>query len=376
MSDTIELASELIGRESVTPEDNGCQRMIAERLHQAGFTTRHLRYDPVDNLWARRGNEAPVFVFAGHTDVVPAGPRQAWSSDPFVARIRNNRLYGRGAADMKGSIAAMTIAVERFVTEHPDHKGSIAFLLTSDEEGPAISGTGKVVEYLQQQNITMDWCIVGEPSSQTAVGDQIRIGRRGSLTGRLTIIGTQGHVAYPERANNPIHRASAAINQLCSMQWDDGNPAYPPTSFQISDIHAGIGVGNVIPGRMELVFNFRHGTESTEHSLHEQVVAILRQHKLDFDLEWTISAQPFLTKPGKLIHAVCSAIDSVTGLEPIQSTGGGTSDGRFIAPGGTEVVELGPVNATIHQTDECVGIDELRLLARIYQTILYNLLVD
>ncbi len=375
MNGTIELAAELIERESVTPSDGGCQPLIANRLNNTGFTSEHLRYDNVDNLWSRRGNDAPLFVFAGHTDVVPPGPLQAWSSDPFIARIANNRLYGRGAADMKGGIAAMIVAVEKFVAQYPEHKGSIAFLLTSDEEGAAVHGTRRVLEYLTQHNTKIDWCIVGEPSSNKTIGDQIRIGRRGSLTGRLTIIGKQGHVAYPETANNPVHGASAAIEALCATHWDEGNHDYPPTSFQISNIHAGAGVENIIPGTMNVIFNFRYCTESTEKTLQERVTAILHEHKLNFELDWQLSGRPFLTKPGKLTGAVCSAIRSVADLEPAQSTGGGTSDGRFIAPVGAEVIELGPVNATIHKTNEYTSIDELQTLTKIYQTVLEKLLV-
>ncbi|MDH3979987.1 MAG: succinyl-diaminopimelate desuccinylase [Gammaproteobacteria bacterium] len=374
MSSTLELAQALIARASVTPEDAGCQDMLAERLEKLGFVIEHLRFGEVDNLWARRGTSAPLFAFAGHTDVVPPGPLEAWDSDPFIPTLRDGEMYGRGAADMKSSIAAMVTACERFVTAHPDHTGSIAFLITSDEEGPSVNGTVKVVEQLEGRGEKIDWCLVGEPSSQEHAGDIIKNGRRGSLNGILTIHGQQGHVAYPQLADNPIHRAAPALAELAAVEWDNGNEHFPPTTFQISNIQAGDGTENVIPGTVNVLFNLRFSTESTAESIRTRVEKILKQHDLHYTLTWKLSGQPFLTPAGALVDAARSAIATVTGIETELSTSGGTSDGRFIAPTGAQVVELGPVNATIHKVNECVKVAELDDLSVIYEDILNNLL--
>lgn len=373
MSATLELACELVSRPSVTPADAGCQALLAERLQSLGFEAQHLRFGEVDNLWLRRGAEAPVFCFAGHTDVVPTGPIDRWSSPPFEPTIRNGLLYGRGTADMKGSIAAMVTAIERFIAANPNIHGSIALLLTSDEEGPAVDGTVKVVETLQQHGETIDWCIVGEPSSTAHVGDVIKNGRRGSLTGRLRIMGKQGHIAYPHLAENPIHLAASALQELIQTEWDTGNAYFPPTSFQISNIHAGTGAGNIIPGEMAVEFNFRYSTENTAETLQRRVEETLRRHALKYELQWIHSGAPFLTQPGSLVDAVAAAVVSVNHAIPTLSTAGGTSDGRFIAPMGVQVVELGPVNGSIHQIDEHVDIDSLDTLSRIYELTLENL---
>lgn len=375
MSNTLELAKALIAKASVTPDDAGCQAMLAERLKALGFVIEPLRFGEVDNLWARRGNQAPLFVFAGHTDVVPTGPETEWQSPPFTPAIKEGKLYGRGAADMKSSLAAMITACERFLMQHPDHAGSIGFLITSDEEGPAIDGTVKVIETLQQRNEQIDWCLVGEPSSTDKVGDVIKNGRRGSLNAKLTIQGMQGHVAYPYLAQNPVHQFAPAMQELASIEWDQGNDHFPPTTFQISNIRAGTGATNVIPGELEVLFNFRFSTEVTEEELRHRVEAILDKHGLDYHIEWSLSGQPFLTVEGELIDAVQSAIESVTGYATKLSTAGGTSDGRFIAPTGAQVVELGPINATIHKINECVDIAELDTLSEIYEQVLINLLV-
>ena len=374
MSETLELAKELIRRPSVTPDDCGCQQLLAERLEQAGFTNEHLRFGEVDNLWARRGTEAPLFVFAGHTDVVPPGPVEEWDSDPFTPVIRDGYLFGRGAADMKGSIAAMTVACEKFVAEHPDHKGSIAFLITSDEEGPSIDGTVKVIDQLVKRGDKIDWCLVGEPSSVNRTGDTIKNGRRGSLNGKLRIQGQQGHVAYPHLADNPIHRAAPALAELAAIEWDAGNEFFPPTTFQISNISGGTGAENVIPGVLDIQFNLRFSTESSEDSLKTQVNGILTRHGLKYEIDWRLSGQPFLTPAGELVDASREAIRSITGIDTELSTSGGTSDGRFIAPTGAQVVELGPVNATIHQINECVKAEELDTLSTVYGDILTQLL--
>ena len=376
METTLELTKELINRQSVTPEDGGCQQLIAERLAKLGFKATHLRFEDVDNLWLTRGNADPLFVFAGHTDVVPTGPLEKWHSDPFQAEIRDDYLYGRGAADMKGGIAAMVTAAEQFIHEHPEHNGTIAFLITSDEEGPSINGTRKVIDYLNENNIKIDWCIVGEPSSDKQLGDVIRIGRRGSLNGILTIKGIQGHVAYPDIAENPIHTASAFLAEITATEWDQGNDSFPPTTFQISNINAGTGANNVIPGSMEVVFNFRFSTERTEDDLKEQVHALLEKQGLHYELDWKLSGHPFLTESGKLIDASCNAIKDVCGIDTLCSTGGGTSDGRFIAPTGAEVIELGVTNETIHKLNECVKVDDLETLSTIYQNILKQLLLN
>lgn len=374
MSDTLALALDLISRPSVTPEDAGCQDAMIARLQALGFTVERLRFAEVDNFWARRGTERPLFVFAGHTDVVPTGPVEQWTSHPFRPEIRDGWLYGRGAADMKGSLAAMVTACERFIAEHSDHKGSIGFLVTSDEEGPSINGTVKVMEHLEARGEKIDWCLVGEPTCEKQLGDTIKNGRRGSLSGRLLVRGVQGHVAYPHLADNPVHRCVPALAELCAMRWDEGNEFFPSTTFQISNIHAGTGATNVIPGELEVLFNFRYSTETTHERLMETVTAILNRHGLAYKLEWSHSGGPFLTPRGKLVDAARSAIRELTGLETLLSTSGGTSDGRFIAPTGAQVLELGPLNATIHKIDERVGTEELDTLSRIYQRILEKLL--
>ncbi|MGB5260296.1 MAG: succinyl-diaminopimelate desuccinylase [Gammaproteobacteria bacterium] len=374
MSDTQDLARNLIARDSVTPADAGCQSLLAERLAAIGFTVEHLPFGAVDNLWARRGTDAPLFAFAGHTDVVPPGPREAWHSDPFVPELRDGYLYGRGAVDMKSSIAAMVTACERFIAAHPAHRGSIAFLITSDEEGPSIDGTVRVVEHLEVRNEKIDWCLVGEPSSRTRTGDIIKNGRRGSLNGKLRIHGKQGHVAYPQLASNPIHLAAPALAELTALAWDGGNDHFPPTSFQISNIHAGDGTENIIPGTLDVLFNLRFSTESTVESIRTRTHALLDRHGLDYSLDWKLSGQPFLTPAGELVEAATAAIRKVTGMHTELSTSGGTSDGRFIAPTGAQVVELGPVNATIHQVNECIRVSEIDDLSVIYEEILKHLL--
>lgn len=374
MSKTLDYARELIRRPSVTPEDEGCQDWMIEKLETLGFHCETLWFGEVRNLWARRGQTGPLFVFAGHTDVVPTGATSAWRCDPFEPMEQDGLLYGRGAADMKGSLAAMLAATEVFIAEHPDHAGSIAFLITADEEGPATNGTVKVVETLQQRAETIDYCLVGEPSSTNTVGDTIKNGRRGSLGATLTVRGIQGHVAYPHLARNPVHEATAALAELAATEWDQGNAFFPATSFQISNIQAGTGATNVIPGTCEVLFNFRFSTEATETALRERTQATLDRHGLDYDIVWTLSGEPFLTDRGALVDAAVAAIRDETGLQTELSTAGGTSDGRFIAPTGAQVVELGPVNATIHKVDEHTDIAELDVLTRIYQRILSHLL--
>lgn len=380
MTDTLNLTIDLISRPSVTPEDFGCQKLLADRLSAIGFTIEHLRFgqegDWTDNIWARRGTQSPVLAFAGHTDVVPTGPEENWSSAPFIPEIRDGLLYGRGAADMKGSIAAFVTACERFVVEHPDHSGSIAFLITSDEEGPATGGTIKVIETLEARNEKIDWCIVGEPTSTSKVGDVVKNGRRGSLNGRLTVKGKQGHIAYPHLAKNPIHLLVPALTELCAVEWDQGNEDFPPTSFQVSNLNSGTGVTNVIPGTADVVFNFRYSTEVTHKQLQQHVQSILDSHGLNYDLKWELSGKPFRTASGALVDAVKQAIKSTTGYDTELSTSGGTSDGRFIAPTGAQVIELGPLNATIHQIDECVSVADLDILSTIYETTLSKLLVS
>ncbi|MFM5185353.1 succinyl-diaminopimelate desuccinylase [Aeromonas veronii] len=374
MSDVIALAKDLIRRPSVTPLDEGCQTLMAERLARIGFVIEPMVFEDTTNLWARRGSEGPLFCFAGHTDVVPAGPLDKWHTPPFEPTIKDGVLYGRGAADMKGSLAAMVVAVERFVAEHPDHTGSIAFLITSDEEGPFINGTTRVIDTLEARNEKIRWCIVGEPSSTAVVGDVVKNGRRGSITGDLLVRGVQGHVAYPHLADNPIHKAAPTLAELATTVWDEGNAYFPPTSFQIANISAGTGASNVIPGELQVQFNFRFSTELTDMDIRERVEALLDKHGLDYQLSWTLSGQPFLTDTGALLDAAVAAIEAVNGQRPALLTTGGTSDGRFIAPTGAEVIELGPVNATIHKVNECVKADDLDLLADMYQGVLERLL--
>ncbi len=374
MSETINLAMDLIVRPSVTPEDIGCQDMMIERLEAIGFKIEKLRFKTVKNFWARRGTEGPVFLFAGHTDVVPPGPQKEWQTPPFQPEIRDGYLYGRGAADMKGSLAAMVTACERFTAAHADHKGSIAFLITSDEEGPAINGTVKVVKHLTKRGETIDWCIVGEPTSDTQVGDVIKNGRRGSLGAELIVHGVQGHIAYPQLAENPIERFAPALAELCAEKWDDGNEFFPPTSFQISNIHAGSGITNVIPGALSVLLNFRFSTAVTHDQLRQRVEDILTKHGIRFDLDWNLSGEPFLTSKGDLVNAAIGTIKEQTGIDSQLSTSGGTSDGRFIAPMGAQVLELGPVNATIHKINECAKVDDLDTLSKLYEGILEKLL--
>lgn len=371
---TLELSLELLKQPSITPDDLDCQTIIAQRLSNIGFHIEPMPFEDVQNLWARRGTTAPVFCFAGHTDVVPTGDLNAWHSAPFQPEIRNGQLYGRGSADMKTAIAAFVVATERFVKKHPDHKGSIAYLITSDEEGPSINGTVKVVERLESRQEKITWCLVGEPSSSNTLGDIIKNGRRGSLNGVLTVQGKQGHVAYPHLANNPIHQASQAIAALCATEWDQGNEYFPATSFQISNIHAGTGATNIIPDTLTVTFNFRYSTEVTADELKQRVEQILKQYHLTYSIQWTLSGLPFLTPVGQLVNATQYAIKKVTGTDARLSTSGGTSDGRFIAPTGAEVIELGVLNATIHQINEHVAVDDLEKLACIYEHILEQLL--
>ncbi|MCP3690404.1 MAG: succinyl-diaminopimelate desuccinylase [Gammaproteobacteria bacterium] len=373
-SATIRLAEALIARPSVTPDDAGCQAMLIERLAKIGFTCETMQFGKVTNLWARKGRISPLLAFAGHTDVVPTGPLGAWQSDPFEPEVRDGYLYGRGAADMKSSIAAMVTACERFVVAHEGHRGSIAFLITSDEEGPATDGTVKVVEALETRNEKIDWALVGEPSSSNVIGDVVKNGRRGSISANLNIKGIQGHVAYPQLADNPIHKALPALNELCAIKWDQGNEFFPPTSFQISNINSGTGASNVIPGQLSVTFNLRYSTELDHQKIIETTENILSRHQLDYELDWEHSGLPFLTDTGKLVDAAQHAIKQLTGLDTKLSTAGGTSDGRFIAPSGAQVLELGPVNATIHQVNERVNIAELDQLSEIYQSMLEYLL--
>lgn len=376
MSATLELAIELINQPSVTPDDAGCHDIMISRLEAIGFRCEPLPFGEVNNFWARRGDAAPLFVFAGHSDVVPSGPSEKWQTPPFQATQQDGMLHGRGAADMKGSLAAMVVACERFVADHADHRGSIGFLITSDEEGPAINGTIKVVEHLQARSEHIDYCLVGEPTSTTRVGDVIKNGRRGSLGAKLIIHGIQGHVAYPHLAANPVHLAAPVLAELTSTTWDQGNDYFPATSFQISNIHAGTGATNVIPGELEVMFNFRYSTEFTHEQLQQRVEAVLQRHALNYTLEWTLSGRPFLTPRGALVDATAEAIRRVTGQQTELSTTGGTSDGRFIAPTGAQVIELGPLNSTIHKINECVSIQDLDDLTLIYQKTLEILLLE
>ena len=370
----VDLACELIRRPSVTPDDAGCQALVSARLEQAGFTVESLRFGAVDNLWATHGSGAPVLVFLGHTDVVPSGPAERWQSPPFEPELRDGFLFGRGAADMKGSVAAMVVALEDFVRQRRGHAGTLALLLTSDEEGSAVDGVRRVAEEFRRRGQRIDACVVGEPSSKQRLGDLIRVGRRGSLTGRLRVHGVQGHVAYPDKARNPIHAFAPALAALAAERWDEGDDAFPPTSFQVSNLEAGTGADNVIPGDLRAVFNFRYGTASSADSLRARVESILRGHGVEFELDWWLSGEPFLTPAGPLREATVAAIREHCGIEPEQSTGGGTSDGRFIAPLGAEVVELGPCNASIHQVDERVGLDDLCALPELYRSIIGRLL--
>lgn len=370
---TLELTKTLIERASVTPHDADCQKLMMERLTAIGFTCTPLRFGDVDNFWAVYGDTGPLICFAGHTDVVPTGPSEKWASEPFLPTERDGYLFGRGTADMKASLAAMIVACERFVAINPKPKGRIGFLITSDEEGIAINGTVKVVEWLQGRD-KIDYCVVGEPSSTDKLGDVIKNGRRGSLGAKLTVKGVQGHIAYPHLAKNPIHSALPALTELSQIVWDNGNEFFPATSFQISNINGGTGATNVIPGSVEVLFNFRYSTELTASVLKERTEAVLQKHGVDYTIEWNLSGEPFLTARGNLVEATQKAIRDVTGIETELSTSGGTSDGRFIAPTGAQVIELGPCNATIHKIDECVRISDLEPLAHIYQQILHNLL--
>lgn len=374
MSATLELAKDLISRASVTPDDQGCQKLMCERLEKIGFSIEALPFDEVTNFWARRGNTDPLLAFAGHTDVVPTGPVENWLTDPFQPTVKDGMLYGRGAADMKGSLAAMVTACESFIADHPNHEGSIGFLITSDEEGPSINGTVKVVETLEARNEKITWCLVGEPSSVSTVGDVIKNGRRGSINGALKVRGKQGHVAYPHLAANPFHLAAPALTELAAMEWDQGNEHFPPTTFQIANIHAGTGAENVIPGELDVQFNLRFSTELTEQMIKQRIHALLDKHKLDYSINWRLSGNPFLTPAGELVDAATAAISNTMGFETELSTSGGTSDGRFIAPTGAQVVELGPINETIHQINECVSIDALDQLSILYHKILQSLL--
>jgi succinyl-diaminopimelate desuccinylase len=373
-SSALELTRELIMRPSVSPVDEGCQALLTGRLAALGFIVERLPFGPVENFWAWHGAGAPVLCFAGHTDVVPTGPREDWASDPFEPSERDGILYGRGAADMKSGLAAMVIGCERFLERHPRHRGRIAFLITSDEEGPSVDGTRRVVEVLKERAERIDWCVVGEPSSEEVLGDTVKIGRRGSLSGRLTVHGVQGHIAYPQNADNPIHALAPALLELTTRVWDQGNAHFQPTSFQVSNLNAGTGAPNVIPGELKMRFNLRFSTEQTVDGLKRTVEEILKRHGVRFTLDWFISGLPFFTPPGTLSESVAKAIQAEVGVTPRLSTGGGTSDGRFIAPLGAQVVEVGVVNATIHKANECVAVADIERLARIYERILEQLL--
>ncbi len=376
MNPTVQLTCDLISRDSTTPHDAGCQNLMIERLEKIGFTVERLRFGDVDNFWARRGDSAPLLCFAGHTDVVPTGPVDQWHSAPFEPTVKDGLLYGRGAADMKASLAAFVTAIEEFVATHPGHAGSIALLITSDEEGIATHGTRKVVETLAARGDSLDWCIVGEPTSAKMFGDTVKNGRRGSLSGKLTVHGVQGHIAYPHLAKNPVHLLAPALAELAAVKWDEGNAYFPPTSWQVSNLKAGTGATNIIPGDAELMFNFRFSTEQTADGLKQQVHAILDKHGLNYSLDWTLSGNPFLTEQGKLIGAITGAIEAVTGIRPDLNTSGGTSDGRFIKDICREVVEFGPLNATIHKLNECVAVEDVPKLSDIYRQTLVALLSD
>ena len=376
MSSALELTQELIARASVSPVDGGCQAVMIKRLEAVGFEVESLRFGPVENFWAKRGQGAPVFCFAGHTDVVPTGPIEDWRTDPFVPVIENGILYGRGAADMKSGLAAMVTASEAFVGRYPQHRGTLAFLVTSDEEGPSVDGTRRVVEVLRERQETIDWCLVGEPSSEKLLGDTIKIGRRGSLSGRLTVFGVQGHIAYPQLADNPVHAVAPALAELTACIWDQGNKHFQPTSFQISNISAGTGAPNVIPGELKARFNIRFSTEQTVETLKAKVEGILRNHQVRYALDWFVSGYPFLTAPGVLSQAAARAVHEQLDISPKLSTGGGTSDGRFIAPMGAQVIELGVINATIHKVNECVAVEDIERLHRLYERTLELLLAN
>jgi len=373
MSNTLELAKSLISKASITPDDHGCQAIMIDRLNKIGFEIHPLKFGDVDNFWAVHGDSGPLFAFAGHTDVVPAGDENAWNTKPFEPTIKDGYLYGRGAADMKGGLASMVTATEKFIKENPNHKGRIAFLITSDEEGVAVNGTVKVMDYLKANEQKIDYCLLGEPSSTSSTGDVIKNGRRGSLNGVLKVNGKQGHVAYPHLAKNPIHLVSPALDDLCNQEWDNGNDYFPATSFQISNMHSGDGVTNVIPGDAQVKFNFRYSTETNKENLQKKVHEILDLHNLDYSIEWSHSGYPFLTPKGELVSACVEAIKKTKGIDTELSTSGGTSDGRFIAQEGTQVVELGPVNATIHQINESVLVQDLDDLSEIYYQVLRNI---
>lgn len=376
MSDVLDLARELIARPSVTPGDAGCQALVAGRLQRAGFVCEHLRFGKVDNLWATHGNgEGPVLVLLGHTDVVPPGPREAWTSDPFVAEVRGGHLYGRGAADMKGSVAAFVVALERFVAAHPAHRGTVALLLTSDEEGDAVDGVRKVADVLRARGQRIDWCITGEPSSTANLGDLLRVGRRGTLSATLTVRGVQGHVAYPDKARNPIHQALPALAELAARRWDEGYETFPPTSLQVSNIHAGTGANNVIPGELQVLFNLRFNPHWSAERLEAGCEAVLRGHGLDYAIHWHRGGEPFFTPEGPLRTAARAVLASFAGAPPEESTGGGTSDARFIAPLGAHCIEVGPVNASIHKVDEHVAVADLERLPDLYLALVERLLV-
>ncbi|CAD7739108.1 Succinyl-diaminopimelate desuccinylase [Xanthomonas hydrangeae] len=376
MSDIVDLTCELISSPSVTPDDAGCQELIAQRLARAGFALEHLRLGAVDNLWATHGSGAPVLVLLGHTDVVPPGPREAWTSDPFDPQIRDGVLYGRGAADMKSGVAAFVVAAEQFVAAHPQHTGTLALLLTSDEEGDAIDGVRRVAELFRQRGQAIDWCITGEPSSTERLGDLLRVGRRGSLSGTLTVKGVQGHVAYPHKARNPIHLAAPALAELVARRWDEGFESFPPTSLQISNIHAGTGANNVIPGELQVAFNLRYTPHWDAPRLEAEIAAVLDRHALEYSLRWHRSGEPFYTPEGRLRSVAREVLGQFAGAAPEESTGGGTSDARFIAPLGAQCIEVGPVNASIHQVDEHVRVADLDALPTLYRTLIERLLVE
>jgi len=375
MSDTLDLAIALLKKQSLTPEDAGCMDLMAEYLEQRGFNIEWMNFGDTRNLWARRGNTAPLFCFAGHTDVVPTGPLEEWNTPPFEPTIKGDLLYARGAADMKGSLAAMLTACDSFIEQHSNHNGSIAFLITSDEEGPAINGTVKVIETLDKRNEKIDFCIVGEPSSHKTFGDMVRVGRRGSINGYLKLIGKQGHVAYPELVKNPIHALAPILSLLTAEKWDEGNDYFPPTSFQISNLNSGTGVTNVVPGHADMIFNLRFSSELTPEEIKRRVTYIVDQNSDDYELTWNVSGLPFITEKGTFTNAVEKAIQDVTGISTILSTGGGTSDGRFIAPSGAQLIELGPINETIHKINECVSVKDLDALSITYSKVLENTLL-